>query len=106
MVKPFRSSVMPEAPIAMHGRSVTVHVTSPTSLLLSLIVRVVEMVPLISAAQAFTAMTRAGRRIMKRVITSSVPVRVLSPREGRQQGFRRAGQLQLLLQVVNCRRFG
>lgn len=44
----------------MHGALVTVHVTSPTSLLFPRIVRVLEMSPLMSSATATSAENRSA----------------------------------------------
>jgi hypothetical protein len=76
MVKPFKSRVTFGAPMERHGAPVTVHVTSPTSLLLSMTVSVVVMVPLISVAQALPAHTKRTPRNA----TNHVPIfrRVIS----------------------------
>src|SRR5262252_4949728 len=52
IVNPFRRRSMCELPNWIHGAPLTVHVTSPTRRLLSLIVRVVEIRPLMSSASA------------------------------------------------------
>src|SRR5260370_6325293 len=62
ILKPFKSSVMPGAPSAMQGAPLTVQVTSPMSLLLSVIVSVVAMVPLMSVAKALPAQKQTAMR--------------------------------------------
>src|SRR5438270_10311218 len=47
---PLRRSAIPDPPKAMHGPSTTVHVTSPTNWVSSVIVTVLVRVPLRSAA--------------------------------------------------------
>src|SRR5215469_17458097 len=56
---PFRSSATFDAPITIHGAPETVQVTLLTSLLFSVTVKVLEMVPLISAAKAIPRHVRA-----------------------------------------------
>src|SRR5262245_19108108 len=57
----------------MHGASVTVQVTSPTRRLLSLIVRVVDIGPLISSASAVLADTRSATPTKKTRLHVRVP---------------------------------
>src|SRR5262245_44947467 len=58
---PFSFSAMPDAPKLMHAAPVTVQVTLPTSWLLSVIVSVLEMVPLIFVADAVPEIKRRLR---------------------------------------------
>src|ERR1019366_8664243 len=76
MLNPFKSSVTLDAAISRQGAPLTVHVTSPTSLLLSMTASVVVMVPLISVAQALPAHTKRALRNA----TNHVPIfrRVIS----------------------------
>src|SRR5262245_62065695 len=62
MVKPFNSSVTFGASIEMQGASVTVQVTSSTSWLFSVMVRVLEIVPPISLARAVPAHPKSKPR--------------------------------------------
>jgi hypothetical protein len=48
---------MPDEPNEIHGAAVTVHVTSPTSWLSSVMVSVLAMVPLMSAPEAVPAVS-------------------------------------------------
>jgi hypothetical protein len=59
MVKPFSLNSMSFAPKLMHGAPATVQVTLPTNWLFSDIVSVLEMVPLMSTAEASAALSRS-----------------------------------------------
>src|SRR5690348_8440361 len=69
MVKPFSLNVISGAPNLMHGALLTVQVTSPTSSLSSMIIRVEGIVPLISSAGVGLGQTtRAEKAKTARVI--------------------------------------
>src|SRR5215469_7044800 len=55
ILNPLRSRVTPDVAMVMHGAPVTVQVTSPTSLLFSMMVSVAVIVPLISVARVIPA---------------------------------------------------
>jgi hypothetical protein len=57
---PFKSRVTFEAPMEMQGAPVTAQVTSPVSLLLSVMVNVEEIVPLMSLQYAIVAHARSA----------------------------------------------
>jgi hypothetical protein len=69
ILKPFKSSVRPDAPNAMQGAPVTVQVTSSTSLLFSTIVSVAVTVPLIFAALPLPALKQNIARTDPRIPT-------------------------------------
>jgi hypothetical protein len=61
MLKAFKSNATLDAPMVMQGAPLTTHVTSPTSWLFSVIVIVVEIVPLIFAAWDVPAQTTSTK---------------------------------------------
>jgi hypothetical protein len=64
------SNIRPEAPIAMHGRPTTVQVTSPTSLLFSVMVSVELIVPLMSIASVVPVKKASVEHIANKVTVS------------------------------------
>src|SRR5690242_1054690 len=109
IVKPFNSSLTFGAPMAMQGAPVTVQMTSSTNRLSSVMVRVAEIVPLMSAAYALlpdiaTAPRNTGNHVIRfsRRISLSLLTEFLLESQRPSSRHNQIGSHRLSLQSISA----